>query len=414
MNRSLTLGSLFLLMGVAGCDSGRVEPSSTKEVPAREEASTSSKHAVAEGINTFGFDLYHQLQSQQGNLFFSPYSISTALSMTYAGAKGETAREMAHVLHLNPDQSQLHLAIANLSGDLAGQANGVQLDLANSLWGQKGQPFVPSFIQLNKQYYGAGFHEIDFSDTEAARQEINAWVEKQTQDKIKDLLGPNSLLKAKLVLANAIYFKGSWDNAFSKARTIKENFFTAPDKSISVDMMHITTRFGYFEDDRFQILSMPYKGNAVSLIAFLPRQKDGLKALEGMLNAGVVNEAVGKLGNSKVAVSFPKFKMTSSFDLKDVLAKMGMPTAFEDGKANFSGIVETNDLYLSKVVHKAYVDVNEEGTEAAAATGAVGARTPSPVERTPDFRADHPFVFAIRDNKSGGILFMGRVANPKE
>jgi serpin B len=402
MNQALYFLALFLLLGIAGCEISSDQPSAD------------STRAVVEGNNTFGFDLYHQLQLKDGNLFFSPYSISTALSMTYAGAKGETAEEMAHVLHLNPDQSRLHPATAGVAGGLAGNASGVRLDVANALWGQKGQPFVPSFLQLTKQYYGAGFHEINFGDPEAARLEINAWVEKQTQDKIKDLLGPNSLNNAKLVLTNAIYFKGSWDKAFPKARTFKENFFTAPEKSESVDMMHITDKFGYLEDDRFQMLSLPYKGDAVSLIAFLPRQKDGLKALEAALNAGVVNEAIGKAKNVKVAVTLPKFKMTSSFELADVLAKMGMPTLFQAGKANLSGIVASNDLFITKVVHKAYVDVNEEGTEAAAATAVVGVRMAARIPDMSVFRADHPFVFAIRDNKTGSLLFMGRVMNPKE
>jgi serpin B len=402
MNQLVPFFGLFVILGIAGCDIGSDEPS-----PA-------SKQAVVDGDNSFGFDLYHQLESQQGNLFFSPYSISTALSMTYAGAKGETATEMAHVLHFVPDQAQLHPAMAGVAGSLAGQADGVRLDVANALWGQKGQPFVSAFLQLTKQYYGAGFRQVNFGEPEAARQEINAWVEKQTQDKIKDLLGPNSLNGATLVLTNAIYFKGSWDHAFSKARTLKADFFTGPEQKVSVDMMHLTEKFGYFEDDRFQVLSMPYKGDAVSLIAFLPRQKEGMKAMEEQLNAGVVSDVLGKIRSTKVAVSFPKFKMTSSFQLADVLAKMGMPTLFQPGKADLSGIVVTKDLFISKVVHKAYVDVNEEGTEAAAATAVIAMRASAKAPMIPVFRADHPFVFAIRDNKTGSILFLGRVTNPKE
>ncbi len=402
MNAILPAVGLFLVLGIVGCDLGS------------DETSAATKHTVVEGNNAFGFDLYHRLQTQKGNLFFSPYSISTALSMTYAGAKGETAQEMAHVLHFLPDQAQLHPAMANIVGGLAGPADGVRLDVANALWGQKGQPFVADFLQLTKRYYGAGFREVNFGEPEAARQEINAWVEKQTQDKIKDLLGPDSLNGATLVLTNAIYFKGDWDKVFPKARTLKENFFASQDQKISVDMMHHTEKFGYLEDDRFQVLSMPYKGDAVSLIAFLPRKKDGLEAMEALLNAAVVNEVLGKTKSIKVAVAVPKFKMTSSFQLADVLAKMGMPSLFQPGKADLSGMVATKDMSISKVVHKAYVDVNEEGTEAAAATAVIGVRMAVKAPMIPVFRADHPFVFAIRDNKTGSILFLGRVTNPKE
>jgi serpin B len=403
MNLTIPPLGLVFLLGMAGCDSGW------------EEAAPDSKAAVVEGNNTFGYDLYHQLRSQKGNLFFSPYSISTALSMTYAGARGQTAHEMAHVLHLAPDQDKLHPAVAAVVEGLAAKTDGVRLDVANALWGQKGQPFVPSFLQLTKKYYGAGFHTVDFNNGEAARQEINAWVEKQTQDKIKDLLPPDSVQGASLVLTNAIYFKGDWLKPFAKGRTFKENFFLTPRDKVMVDMMHLTETFNYAEDDNFQVLSLPYKGDAVSLMAFLPRKQDGLATLEDQLDPTMVNGAVARLKQTKVIVSLPKFKMTSSFELADVLAKMGMPLLFQRGRADLSGIIASNDLYISKVVHKAYVDVYEEGTEAAAATAVVGVRMAAMrPAANPVFRADHPFVFAIRDNKTGSLLFLGRVANPKQ
>ena len=403
MNLALPALGLVFLLGMVGCDSGL------------EEVAPDSKASVVEGNNAFGYDLYHQLRSQKGNLFFSPYSISTALSMTYAGARGQTAQEMAHVLHLMPEQDKLHPALAAVIAGLAGKNDGVRLDVANALWGQKGQPFVADFLQLTKKYYGAGFHTVDFNNGEAARQEINAWVEKQTQDKIKDLLAPDSVQGASLVLTNAIYFKGDWQKPFAKGRTLKENFFVTPKDKVMVEMMHLTETFGYTEDDNFQMLALPYKGDAVSLIAFLPRKQDGLSALEDQLDPTMVNGAIAKLKQSKVTVSVPKFKMTSSFELADVLTKMGMPLLFQRGRADLSGIVATNDLYISKVVHKAYVDVYEEGTEAAAATAVIGVRMAAMrPPAIPVFRADHPFVFAIRDNKTGSMLFLGRVANPKE
>ncbi|CAN5548618.1 serpin family protein [soil metagenome] len=403
MNWSIPVVGFLVMLGVVGCDSGL------------EEVAPESKASIVEGNNAFGYDLYHQLQTKKGNLFFSPYSISTALSMTYAGARGQTAQEMAHVLHLLAEQDKQHPGMAAVVAGLAGQKDGVRLDVANALWGQKGQPFVADFLQLTKRYYGAGFHTIDFHNGEAARQEINAWVEKQTQDKIKDLLGPNSVDNASLVLTNAIYFKGDWLKPFAKGRTFKESFLVTPENQVKVDMMHLTDSFSYMEDDNFQALSLPYKGEAVSLIAFLPRTKDGLSKLEEQFKADMVNEALAKMKKSKVIVSLPKFKMTSTFELADVLSKMGMPLLFQPGKADLSGIVASNDLFISRVVHKAYVDVYEEGTEAAAATAVIAvrasaARPPS----DPIFRADHPFVIAIRDNKTGSLLFLGRVANPKE
>ena len=376
-----------------------------------ETASGPDKQAVVQGNNTFGFDLYAQLRSREGNLFFSPYSISTALSMTYAGAREATATEMAHVLHLPLPQDQLPAAVAGVVGDLAGSGDGVRLAVANALWGQKGQPLVPAFLQTTQTWYGAGFHEVNFANAAAAANEINAWVEKNTQDKIKDLLTADSVNGASLVLTNAIYFKGDWSAAFPKSMTRKQDFFLAADKKAPTDMMSHTERFGYLEADDYQVLSMPYKGDTVSMVVLLPRTKDGLAALEAKLNAELMSQAIAKLTPTKIMVNMPKFKMTSTFELADLLGKMGMPSAFDRNKADFSGIVASHDLYLSKVIHKAYVDVNEEGTEAAAATAVVAMRA-SAVTALPVFRADHPFVFAIRDNKTGSILFMGRVANP--
>ena len=256
MNLALPLAALFLCLGIVGCDASSDEPPRVL------------KQAVVRGNNTFGFDLYHQLQSQDGNLFFSPYSISTALSMTYAGARGQTAQEMAHVLHLSPHQDQLHPAIASVVGGLAGQADGVRLDVANALWGQKGQPFVPEFLQLTKKYYGAGFREVDFRQPEAARQEINTWVEQQTQEKIKDLIGPNVLNNATLVLTNAIYF-GSLGTRLFQSEQFKEDFSPAqPKSSCRHDLIDREAQLPgrrSLPDD----LSL-YKGDAASFYRFLP------------------------------------------------------------------------------------------------------------------------------------------------
>jgi serpin B len=392
--------AMVAALSIMGCAIGLDAPSGA------------DKEAVVKGNNKFGFDLYARLRTSEGNLFFSPYSISTALSMTYAGAKGETATEMAKVLQLPLPQDQLPPAVAAVIRDLASTSDGVRLAVANALWGQKGQPFVPAFLQTTRTWYGAGFHEINFGDATAAAKEINTWVEQQTQDKIKDLLSPDSVKGASLVLTNAIYFKGDWAAAFTKSMTRKQDFFVSPEKKVPAEMMHHSAKFGYLDTDDYQVLSMPYKGDSVSMIVLLPRQKNGLEALEAKLNAELVNQAVAKLKETNVMVGVPKFKMTTSFELADVLSKMGMPSAFQAGKADFTGIATTRDLYISGVVHKAYVDVNEEGTEAAAATAVVAMRASVVGPQPPIFHADHPFVFAIRDNKTGSLLFLGRVANP--
>jgi serpin B len=377
-------------------------------------ADVGEPQALVRGNNDFAFDLYQRLRGQAGNLFLSPYSISTALTMTYAGAKGETAQEMAKVLHLPADQAKLNAEMAGLQEELTKKTKGIRLSVANALWGQLGQPFVPDFLAATKTYYNAGLHEVNFHDAEAARKEINLWVEKQTEQKIRDLLGSGTITpNTSLVLTNAIYFKGDWSLTFPKAATRKEDFAVSQDKKTPVDMMHLTEKFGYFEDDGFQALALPYQGDAVSLVAFLPKATLSLAKLEESMTAAKLDACIPALKKVKVIVSLPKFKMTASFQLADVLAKMGMPTLFAPGKADLSGIIASRDLFISQVVHKAFVDLNEEGTEAAAATAVIGVRAsavrPTP---TPTFRADHPFLFVIRDNRTGSILFLGRVQNP--
>lgn len=369
---------------------------------------------LAGNTNSFAIDLYKQLRSQEGNLFLSPYSVWTALTMTYAGARGDTAAEMHKVLHLPDDKEKLHPAVARIQQELTGKTKGMRLSVANALWGQKGMAFLPDFLGITRTWYNAGLHEVDYRQSEEARKEINAWVEKETQDKIRDLLTPGTITSdTRLVLTNAIYFKGDWQTAFPKKDTRKEDFHVTRDKTTSVDMMHLTSRFGYYEEEAFQALSMPYQGDAVSLVALLPKEDKSLSSLEESLSAEKMASLVQGMKPTKVIVSFPRFKLTVSFQLADVLAKLGMPTAFDVLRADFSGMTGSRDLFISRVVHKAFVDVNEEGTEAAAATGVVMA-TRAVLNPKPDpvFQADRPFLFALRDNRTGTLLFLGRVRNP--
>ena len=377
--------------------------------------------AAAQGNNAFGLELYAKLKGdenverQDGNLFFSPYSISTALAMTYAGARGETEKQMAETLHFSLGQERLHAALGALEDRLnaGGKRRTYQLAVANALWGQKGYGFREEFLTLVKDSYGAGLRQVDFAgETEKTRSTINKWVQKQTKDKIKDLIRPGVLdALTRLVLTNAIYFKGDWASKFKEENTRDAPFYVSKKQTQEVPMMYQKGRFNYVEEEEVLILELPYKGEDLSMVVLLPKKVDGLAELEESLTAKQLEEWLGKLHRCEVAVYVPKFKMTSEFSLAKMLAGMGMGDAFSLPPADFSGMTGKKDLFISHVLHKAFVEVNEEGTEAAAATAVVmelEAAMPVPV-----FRADHPFVFIIRDNRTGGILFMGRVMNPQ-
>jgi len=377
---------------------------------------TSDRAAVVEGNNAFAIDLYNQLRTQSGNLFFSPDSISTAMAMTYAGARSDTATEMAKTLHFTLPPQRFHPAMGSLLGDLNAPHDGYKLRMANVLWAQQGYTFLDDYLKLTKSDYGAGFKQVDFKDApETARLTINQWVEQQTDDKIKDLLQPGVLSsRTKLVLTNAIYFKGDWQTQFDKAQTRDDNFHLSATQNENAPMMHREGGFNYFDGGTFQILEIPYKSAELSMIVLLPNEVGGMFALEQSLTAPNTRQWLGQLRPvPKVILTLPKFKMTRQFELQDTLGSMGMTLAF-DAHADFSGMTGNRDFFISAVIHKAYIDVNEEGTEAAAATAVVMrsmmARMQQPAP--PVFRADHPFIFLIRDNRSGGILFMGRVADP--
>jgi serpin B len=408
--------SLLLVPLAVGC----VETTEDKGGYTPPKADPADVAAVTEGDNQFALDLYAQLRGQEGNLFVSPYSISTALAMTRAGARGDTAAEMDKVMHFTLPQDKLNPTLGAIIHQLNGDADakrGYQLSTANALWGQKGYPFNDAFLKLAKDDFGGGLNDVDFKGaTEQARQTINAWVEKQTHDKIKELLQKGILTEdTRLVLTNAIYFKGDWASQFKKDATRNEAFHLTADKKNDVPMMHQTEEYGYFDGDSFQMLEMPYTGKDLSMVVLLPKKIDGLADLEKGLTADKLAGWVGKLNKQKVIVSLPKFKTEQRISLAKTLADMGMKLAFDDQRADLSGIGgQPHDLYISDVIHKAYIDVNEEGTEAAAATAVVIAE-PSAVRiepPTPVFRADHPFLFLIRDTHTGAVLFLGRMAEP--
>lgn len=383
--------------------------------PAAVDPKPSDDAGVVVANNSFAIDLFHKLRSKQGNLFFSPYSISAALTMTYAGARGETATEMQNVLHLPKDVAEAHAGHGALLRRLtqAGADRPYQLSVANALWAQKGYPFLPDFLKLLEAHYSAGVIEVDYQRApRPARAQINSWVEEQTRQRIKDLLPDGSVTTdTRLVLVNAIYFKGDWASQFKKESTSEADFFVSADRAVKANLMFQNETFGFMQDERLLALQLPYKGDELSMVVLLPRKRGDLASLEESLSVERLEQVIGKLRKQEVMVWLPKFEMTDEVELSSVLSALGMRRAFR-GDADFSGMSTAEQLAISAVMHKAFVKVDEEGTEAAAATAVVMRATAMPVE-PPSFRADHPFLFLIRDNATGAILFMGRVAEPK-
>jgi serpin B len=371
--------------------------------------------ALAQGNNEFAWDMYGKLKGDKGNLFFSPFSLRTALAMTYAGAKGETAAQMEKTLRFAPQDPALHAAFASTIQSIEpGEKGGYTLTVANSLWGQKDYGFLKPFLETCKANYGSGLTEVDFIKAfEQARGNINLWVEDKTNQKIKDLIPPGGLDNAtRLVLVNAVWFKGDWLSQFKKNETQDAPFYLDATEKVTAPLMHrLGKGYRYAEADAIQVLELPYQGDKLAMVVLLPKEKDGIGKLETMLTAEKIAAWVGSLrAPEKTDVYLPKFKMTyGTKEMADPFKAMGMVLPF--GAADFSGMDGRKDLFISLIFHKAFVDVNEEGTEAAAATAVVmkGGAPPAP----PVFRADHPFVFLIRDKASGNILFLGRLVNPQ-
>jgi serpin B len=387
--------------------------------PAQEVRPTPDPDVVTlvQGNTRFALELYDQLREQDGNLFFSPASISAALAMTYGGARGTTAAEMAQVLHFELEPERLHPAFGKLLAGLDtadDEEAGYRLYVANALWPQKKYPFLPEFINLCQMHYAAGLQEVDYINaTEQARRTINTWVAERTEGKIEELLKPGILdALTRLVLTNAIYFKGDWAAKFDPEETEEAPFTLLDGTQVKAPLMNQTGQFGYLEADDLQVLELPYAGKTLSMVILLPRAHDGLSALEKSLDARKLAGWLAKLRRREVRVALPRFEMSAAFRLADVLKAMGMRAAFDPRAADLSGMDGSRWLYISAVVHQAFVDVNEEGTEAAAATGVVITLKASP-KPPPVFRADHPFLFLIRDTHSGSILFLGRMLDPK-
>ncbi|MBU0469029.1 MAG: serpin family protein [Candidatus Omnitrophica bacterium] len=377
-------------------------------------ASDKEISSLVNGNNGFAIDLYKELKDEDGNLFFSPYSISTALAMTYAGARGNTEVEIAEVLHFDLGQDSLHKAFGELEGKINAveEMGDVQLNIANALWLEKEYIFLDEYLSLVGSNYSAAFKTVDFSNSyEDARLEINGWVKDKTNNKIMDLLAPGAVDSlTRLVLTNAIYFKGDWLEGFKEIDTKDKEFWLTEADSVIASLMYQEEEFKYMENDSLMVLELPYKGEEVSMVVLLPKEKEGLSTIEEVLSIENLNMWISDLGEQEIKVFLPKFKLESKFELKDNLSSMGMPDAFSSN-SDFSGIDGTDLLYISKIIHKAFVDVDEKGTEAAAAT-AVVMTLRSMAAATPIFLADHPFMFLIKESKTGSILFLGRLVNP--
>jgi serpin B len=372
---------------------------------------------VVKGCNDFGLELYRKICGEKGNIFFSASSIHTALAMTYAGAREKTAAEMAKTLHYGKGAKFYSDYGEVIQKTVAGKDAGYELNIANALWLQQGKPFLGEFLKLNTDHFKAGLEAVDFRTAfEAARKQINKWVEDKTNEKIKDLLPPGSLdALTRMVLTNAIYFKGDWASQFKKTATKDMDFNVSASEKVKSAMMYQQEKFGYTETEDLQALKMPYKGKELSMVVLLPRKVDGMAGLEKSLSSDVLDGWLKRMRfPRKVKVFFPRFKMEYKMKMNKILKEMGMPEAFSM-KADFSGMTGSKDLFISGVFHKAFVKVDEKGTEAAAATAVVmtlkSAAMPRPI---PVFKADRPFIFMIRHEKTGMILFMGRVTKPSE
>ena len=404
-----------LIVGCAApAESGEMKSEKDRQVVV---ASEQEMAGLVAGNSAFAFDLYHDLNDGGDNLFYSPYSISLALAMTFAGARAGTEQQMAETLYFALPQSQLHPTFNALDTTLSTYGEGednFQLNIANAIWGQEGFEFLPEFLDLLAEQYGAGLRTLDFgNDPEGAAETINNWVSEQTEGKIEDLIAPgllNSLVR--LVLTNAIYFNGQWVFQFEEDATHDDAFTLLDGSTVTVPMMSQTETFRYGEGDEYQAVALPYQGAPVSMIFLLP-EEGRFTEVEERFSAELVNEITDNLDNRPVDLSVPKFTFESEFNLSGSLADMGMPAAFGD-EADFSGMTGARDLFISDVVHKAFVAVDEAGTEAAAATAVIMAEmAAAPMEDVVTMKLDRPFLFLIRDDDTGTILFAGRVLNPE-
>jgi serpin B len=382
--------------------------------------SASDMSGLVTGNSAFAFDLYQLAREGDGNLFFSPYSISQALAMTWAGARGMTAQQMASALRFTLSSDRLHPAFNRLDLDLATRGQGAKgtdeqgfrLHIINAIWGQKDFKFQNDYLDLLAQDYGAGLRVLDFiKSTEDARQTINRWASDQTAGKIKDLLPPGSINNlTRMVLTNAIYFNAAWKYQFQKTATVNANFNLANGSQVSAPMMKQQESFAYGEGSDYQAVELPYDSNELSMVILLPKAGQ-FNTFEASFTGQRAAEIINGLKYSEVNLTLPRFTFSSDLSLKKALGEAGMTAAFSPSEADFSGMDGSRDLYIQDVIHQAYVAVDEKGTEAAAVTAVTVGTTAMPVD-VKQMVVNRPFIFLIRDIPSGSILFLGRTMNP--
>ena len=424
--RSLLFSMLIASMLLAACN-GSASTQLAESNRSREKnpnVADDDLQTLVDGNNSFALDMYQSLHSESGNLILSPFSISLALAMTYAGARGNTESQMADVLHFTQGQQGTHSAFNAL--DLKLESDPINLDkdqeplkfnIANAVWAEQTFSFLPEFLDTIAVNYGAGIHLADFvNNFDGERRGINNWVSDKTEDKINDLLPDGSLnADTRMVLVNAIYFKADWLSQFDADSTYDAPFHLLDGTEITTPTMN-DAKYGlpYIKGNGYQAVELAYAGETAAMDIILP-DEGNFQAFESSFNKDVYDEIINNMQPSgPVLLSLPKFEFTKDFGLAGILSNMGMADAFDRGRADFSGMTGKKDLFISDVIHKAFVAVDEEGTEAAAATAVImelaGAAQP------PDnqFIVDRPFIFIIRDTVSGQVLFIGRVLNPSQ
>jgi serpin B len=412
---------MILLLPLIACSqpaAGEVLKSD-KERIISPDVNASEQALLVEGNSAFAFELYQALKGKEGNLFYSPYSISLALAMTYAGARNETAEQIADTLQFRLEQDKLHPAFNWLDAELTSRGEGAagkdgegfRLNIVNAIWGQKDYGFLSEFLDVLAENYGAGLRILDFiTESEKSRVTINDWVSDQTEGRIENLIPPGAIdVLTRLVLTNAIYFNAAWEYPFDENVTADGPFCLLDGSQVIVPMMRQTVPFGYVEGEGYQAVELPYDGSELSMVILLPASGN-FQAFEKGLQSERVSDIINGLQPDEVTLIMPKFEFDSEFSLKDTLAGIGMPIAFS-GDADFSGMTGNRELFISDVVHKAFVSLDEAGTEAAAATAVIVAGSAAP-EPPVEVTIDRPFIFLIRDIKTGAIIFIGRVLNP--
>ncbi|VVB51331.1 Serpin (serine protease inhibitor) [uncultured archaeon] len=435
---------IALTVLAAGCIDNTPNPTTTTTTPQQEASTTTSVISIqsssttttlitsnptttvpstqaaslVEANNRFAINLYKEiLKNDGGNIFFSPWSIETALSMTYEGARGKTASEMQKVLGIPSDDAARRNSFKQIQDQINAGSKDYRLSTANAIWPQNNYPFLPEYTSIIQNSYGGESRPMDYvSNAEGSRQIINSWVENKTNDKIKDLIPQGALTPmTRLVLTNAIYFKGKWVLQFNETNTKQEDFKVNATAKVKAPLMKKTgekAKFKYAEISGTQILELPYEGKEISMLILLPKEGD-MPAFEKEISAEKISEWRNSIYERRVDVYLPKFKVETKYFLPQQLSSMGMPTAFTSN-ADFSGMDGTRNLSITDVIHQAYVEVNEEGTEAAAATAVIVGLTSAMPAPTPIFRADRPFIYIIQQTDTGNILFIGKINNPTQ